>query len=214
LVLRLETLTDSILYLQDSDNMDSYKDLGKRIGLALHDEVPSNYNLGEMEAFDVESDDPTVKQASTYFCKSASHFLAQREMEENGASEAYFLFCKMAEANEWFEPMVEILEHNLDDHVKVAGPVAAVTAAGAGKAATTVPTALKALLGAGIATGAVGGGLYWGAKRNMLEDGEEENKILKAKIEEYQKIRRMLEEDLLNEKIKSRADMKKMVSSY
>jgi hypothetical protein len=194
--------------------MSNYKELGKRVGLALCGEVPSNYVLGEMDAFDVESDNPTIKQASTEFCKAASHFLATNEFNENGASEAYFLFTKMAEMNEWREPMVEILDYNLSDHVKEASAVPGLLAGTASRTATTLPTALKALIGGGIATGAVGGGLYWGAKRTMLEDGEEDNKILRAKIEEYQKIRRMLEEDLLNEKIKSRADMKKLVSSY
>lgn len=95
-----------------------------------------------------------------------------------------------------------------------AGPVAGLVAGGAIRGARYTPALMKSLIALGVLGGAGTGALYWGANRHINEDSSADNEQLKTKIQEYDKIRRMMEQDIDNQKIRSADDLRTFARTY
>lgn len=103
----------------------------------------------------------------------------------------------------------------LDDIRKQAnGKMLGMLPALAGKGAALTPTAIKALIASGVALGTAGGGLYWGLKRSINEDAESGLDVMQAKVDEYQKINRMLQEESDGQNLEEEQMLANKIQSY
>jgi hypothetical protein len=210
-------------------NTQSFREIGKTIGLVALGRDPL-VTLGEMEAFNVESKDPMIKEAAVGLYRSCANGIAESLLKSEGVSQEYFLMKKLASQTDWSEEMVELLdphfsrivaaeearmaEHDASFEKSAAPGLQGLATGLAGRAVTYSPSLMKALVAAGVTTGAVGGGLYWGMNRQINEDDDIENEKLKTKISEYDRMRKLLEEDMRNKRHKSLADVKSFAASY
>lgn len=158
-------------------------------------EVATNRSVSEAKGC-VEA---VTKSAETcqFLCKAAAEAY---EMAEKAHTWQGILYHKLASETEFSKQMIDqfvrpVLRVIDGDATKEAF-IKTLPAMAGGRLAAMSPNALKYLMTAGIATGLVGGGLTWKAKREIEEDESAVAK-LKARVDYYDKITRDLDEQLM-----------------
>jgi hypothetical protein len=205
----------------ESIKLEEFKKLGTDIGLVMHGIDPDSFT-GAMDAFDVESENPFIASNAVEFYKSAAAAAATNELEVAGYTQDYVLLKKLAACEDWDRSMADMLDLYLADYLQVPAPddtvksasLVGVVPGAVAKGVQYTPTLMKSLLALGVMGGAATGGLYWGANRHMNEDSLSENENLRTKIREYDRIRRMIEQDIANNKVRSSQDLKRFARSY
>lgn len=185
--------------------MPSFKQLGQRIAAiaTVGSNAEWDFVKQSAELCDVEHPNPEIREISTNFWRSFCHAYSEMEKRANGATMDYCLLRKLADTPIWveeFQKMASVYANDISqgmadyrrDELTKEASFAAILPAIASRTAGVTPTAIKALLGAGMLTGAAAGGLYWGTQRAATEDDDKGLEAIQNKIDEYRKMKAML----------------------
>lgn len=189
-----------------------FKDVGLRIGATIMGVSNEELDITKAAAatVDVESSDNEIQQLSTDFLRSFCKEAAVISEELKGYTVDVEVLNKLAASEVWcseFQDMAETYMVELAEALEAPkteaeeaikksanARLSSLIPGVAGKGLSLTPSALKVLLASGIGLGAGAGGLAWGLNRSVNEDSDQELDDLQAKVNEYEKINRILSE--------------------
>ncbi len=204
----------------------SFYALGQRIGANSLGLSNSDFEFFKQasDVNDVEHANPEIREATSEFWRTFCDAMAGMEKRANGPTQDYFVLKQLSEQPLWIEEfqkmaqvyaeamLQEIEKKEASSIAKTASVIGTLLPGVASRAAGAAPTLVKSLLTAGIGTGMASGGLYWALQRAATEDSDSSLDAMRAKIEEYNKLKTMLSADKDDDFRQEEAGMQKKIN--